>query len=172
MTTSILPLSSCNRGASDLQQTELDLAAVLIDRLHLDEHMIAEAHFAVRRFSAEAVIALSVLPVIAADRGDGHHPLNEDLVELDEESERSDAGHDSGELLPHLVAHEDDFLPFQHFALGFFRASFALARLRRVHRMRALELLQPVAMRGAVKEQLVESPMHDEIGRASCRERV
>src|SRR5205823_10369953 len=114
----ILPLlASCNRGASDLDQTELDLAAVLIDGLDLHQHMIAEAHLAVGGLAAQAMLLLAELPVIAADRRDGHHPLHEDGVQLDEHAERRYAGDDAGEALPDFVAHEDDLLPLQHFPL-------------------------------------------------------
>ena len=81
-----LAFAACNRGASDLEQTEFDLMAILVDGFDFDRHVIAEAHFAVRRFAAQTMLFLAVLPVVAADRGDGHHALNENRVQLDEDT--------------------------------------------------------------------------------------
>src|ERR1043165_839657 len=106
-----IAVPTCSRGSSDLRQTKLDLVAVLVDRLHLDQNVVAEAELAARGVAAQAVLALAEHPKVAADRRHRHHPLHEDLVELDEEPERRDAGDDPAEALPDFVAHEDDLLP-------------------------------------------------------------
>src|SRR5213083_2095671 len=87
----------CNGRTSDLEKAELDLVAVLVDRLDLDDHPVAEPHLAAGRLPAQAVLALAELPVIAADSRHRHHPLHEDFVQLDEDAERGDAGDDAGE---------------------------------------------------------------------------
>src|SRR5256885_4568020 len=120
-----LAFAACNRGASDFDQAELDLSAVFVDRLHFDEHVIAEAELAAARLAAEAMRSFFESPEIAADRRHRNESLHENRVELDEDAERQDAGDDPGELLPDFVAHEDDFLPLQHFARRFFRAALA-----------------------------------------------
>src|SRR5438105_9078707 len=94
-----LPFAQCNRRSTDLEQTEFELMAVFVDRLHFNRNVIAEAHLAAGRFAAKTVLALAEHPEVPADRRHRHHSLHEDFVELDEETERGDAGHSAGELL-------------------------------------------------------------------------
>ena len=39
----LLSFAQCNRRSTDLEQTELDLVAVFVDRLHFNRNFIAEA---------------------------------------------------------------------------------------------------------------------------------
>src|ERR1041385_280889 len=105
---------------------------VLVDGFDLDDHLVAKAQLAAGRVAAKTVLALPEDPVVAADGGHRDHALDEDLVELDEEPERGDAGDDAGEFVADFVAHEDDLLPLEHFALRLVRAAPAIARLRGV----------------------------------------
>src|SRR5947209_7449475 len=99
-----LSFAECNRRSTDLEQTELELMTVFVDRLHLNRNVIAEAHLAAGRLAAQPVLALAENPEVAADRRHRHHPLHEDFVELDEESERGHARHGTGEFFADFVA--------------------------------------------------------------------
>ena len=73
-------------------------------------------------------------------------------------------------LFADFVAHEDDFLPLQHFALGFVGAALALARLRGVRAdARASISASRSPYSGPIRDQLAEAAMHDEIGIAADR---
>src|SRR5512142_1745181 len=90
------------RDSTRFEQTELDLPAVLVDRVHFDDDVIAEAELATALRTAKTMFALGERPVVAADRCDRHETLHEDLVELDEQAERHHPGDETGEALPDL----------------------------------------------------------------------
>src|SRR5258708_4190253 len=115
------------------------------------------------------MLALAELPEVAADRGHRHETSNEDLVQVDEEAEGSDPAHDPGKLQSNLVAHEDDFLPLQHFPLRLLGAPLPLARLGRIERVCCLQSRQRFSVRSPFFGQLRQSSMDHEIGIATDR---
>src|SRR2546430_5077389 len=99
-----LSFPQCNSRSTDLDQAKLQLVAIFVDGLDLDGDFVAEPHLAACGVAAQAVLALAKDPEVAADRGNGNHPLHEDLVELYEEAKRGDSCDDAGEREAHFVA--------------------------------------------------------------------
>ena len=64
---------------------------------------------------------------VAAQRVDGHQPLDKQIGQLDKEAEFGRVQHQRGKLLAHAVLHEANLLPLHQLAFGFGGAALGLA---------------------------------------------
>ena len=163
------PLAACNRSSSDLEQPELDLAAVFVDRLDLDRHVIAEAQLAAvdsprsrcscsrKSQKSPPIVATGTMPCTKISSSSTKMPNGATPVTM------------PVNFSPDLVAHEDDLLPLQHFPLCLFGAALPLARLRGVERVQRLDLVAALADQRTALDQLREPAVDDEVGIAADR---
>src|SRR5688500_896436 len=115
------------------------------------------------------MLAIQIVPEDAANRSNWNEPLQEELLQLDERTERHDAGDGAGRFEPALVAHEDDFLPLHHYPRSNLDSLLPFARLHRQSRMKRLESRDLFGDRRSFRKQLAEPAVHDQIGIATDR---
>lgn len=152
------------RNPSRLEQSQLDLAAILVDFLHFDHDLVAEPELPLGLLATQPVFPVEKLPVVSPDRGDGDESLDEMFFELDEKSEGGDARDSPLEHLTDLVEHEDHLLPLEHFPVGRFRTPFGIGRLDGGLRMLGLDSRQSFSDESAAVDELTETAVNDQIG--------
>jgi len=125
-------LQTVRRGLAKefgFDEDEVDLPAGHRDPCHRHAHRVTDAERAAGVPAAQQVVHLVVLVEVVAQRAHVHQPLDEHLVQLDEEAEPGDAADDPVVFLTDLVLHELDSLQLQDLALGVHCHPLAARRL-------------------------------------------
>ena len=115
----------------DVDQPEIDLAALHVDLDDLDAHLVAEPVDLAGVLAVQDVRLLDEAVVVVGHRRDVHHAFDEVLDQLDVQAEGADAGDVALELVADLVRHEADLLPLHQLALGVGGPTFALGGVAR-----------------------------------------
>src|SRR5690348_12947665 len=116
----------CAHGGSAFHahQPEIDPTILHAGAQHLDAHFVAQAEDRAGAFAAQFMATRIELVVVVAQLGDVHQPRHLRLGQLDEQSERGDAGDDAIELRADVLLHPGALVAVVDVALGFLRTPF------------------------------------------------
>ena len=109
------------------QNCEVDLFFYGIDAVDDHAELLADAVDLARVLSDNLARVFVKRVAVVDQRIERDEALDEEVGELDEESELSDAGDEAVEIFSDAVLHELHFLPFHELALGVVGAAFGMA---------------------------------------------
>src|SRR5690348_7789024 len=155
----------CTRahGGSTLRtdQPEIDPTILHAGAQHLDAHPVAQAEDRAGAFAAQFMAAGIELVVVVAQLGDVHQARHLRLSQLDEQSERGDAGDDAVELRADVLLHPRTLVAVVDVALGLLCTSFGPRALRRHGRHLALGV--EVRRRLAAGQRIADRAVHQQV---------
>src|SRR5258708_865580 len=112
-----------------IEHRELDFLLHWINAIDKHPDSLPDAVDLARVLADDFARALMVGVTIVGQRIERDQALNEQIAQLDEETELGHAGNEAVEVLAHAVLHELYFLPRHQFALGVISASLGLTGL-------------------------------------------
>ena len=137
----------------------------MLDRVHFVEkhvHTVADGELATGALADDLAGVLMKHIAITGQRVNGDQAFDEQILQLDEESETGGADDERAEFLAHAVLHEFRFLPLHQFPLRVCCAAFGLGTFVGD----GGELLGCEGVSLAIQER-TENAMHHEIGIAA-----
>ena len=143
-----------------LDEAEIDLRRCQIDANHLHPRPIGETIAGTGALACQFMASFVEVKVVGAEIGDVHQPLDEDVVEGHEQSERYHRRNTPLELLTDLVLHVETLEPRDNVPRGIVGAPLGLRAMQadRIPVSRRLLLSLDRRLDRAVHEQIGIAP--------------